>query len=426
MTARPMCVAARAGDRVAHALGEQRAVGEARDRVVEGLVGELLLERLALGDVAAVEDDAADVLVVEQVRVQDLELAAALPSRWRSVHSRTSVPPSPSARRRRREQVQQAALLAAGEQARRSACRRPPRACSRGRARSTGSGRRSRASESSTVMRSLECADERAEARLARRRWTSSVSAALSSASDDLRGERAQAAARGRREGVARRRRRAGRASPRGRQAAGRRAWRRAAAGEVGAALGREREPRAARVGGGAEERAGGVGAAPRRRRRRRPCARRRPGAVVVDEAQRAARRPRRRATRRRRARRGRSPRASSRRRARRRRALSVALAGDGALLLADEAGHADDDEAEQDDRGADDDEQVHVAAARARGPARPPGAIERRARSAARAASGVSFASRSARRLLEAAHRRVQGGRAPEQVEADPADVEP
>ena len=60
------------------------------DRVVERLVGELLLERLALADVAAVEDDAADVLVVEQVGVQDLELAR-LPSRWRSVHSSTCV-----------------------------------------------------------------------------------------------------------------------------------------------------------------------------------------------------------------------------------------------------------------------------------------------------------------------------------------------
>ena len=33
---------------VAHALVEQRSVGQMGDRVVEGLVGELLLERLAL------------------------------------------------------------------------------------------------------------------------------------------------------------------------------------------------------------------------------------------------------------------------------------------------------------------------------------------------------------------------------------------
>ena len=73
----PVVLAPRAGDGVAHALAEQRAVGEVGHRVVERLVGELLLERLALADVAAVEDDAADVLVVEQVRVQDLELPDA-------------------------------------------------------------------------------------------------------------------------------------------------------------------------------------------------------------------------------------------------------------------------------------------------------------------------------------------------------------
>ena len=38
--------------RVLDAVAEQGAVGEARDRVVEGLMRELLLERLALGDVA--------------------------------------------------------------------------------------------------------------------------------------------------------------------------------------------------------------------------------------------------------------------------------------------------------------------------------------------------------------------------------------
>ena len=75
MTAMPLLLAAVARDGVAHALDEQRAVGEVGDRVVEGLVGELLLEGLALADVAAVEHDAADGVVVEQVRVQDLELA---------------------------------------------------------------------------------------------------------------------------------------------------------------------------------------------------------------------------------------------------------------------------------------------------------------------------------------------------------------
>ena len=59
--------AERAHERMLDAVGEERAVGELGDRVVEGLVGELILERLALADVAPVQDDAADVLVVDQV-----------------------------------------------------------------------------------------------------------------------------------------------------------------------------------------------------------------------------------------------------------------------------------------------------------------------------------------------------------------------
>ena len=51
---------------------EERAVGEPGDGVVERLVRELLLERLPLGDVADVEHDAADVLVVQQVRAHGL------------------------------------------------------------------------------------------------------------------------------------------------------------------------------------------------------------------------------------------------------------------------------------------------------------------------------------------------------------------
>ena len=67
-------------ERVLDAVDEERPVGEARDGVVEGLVRELVLEGLALAHVAAVQDDAADVLVAEQIRVLDLE------------HQRRSVP----------------------------------------------------------------------------------------------------------------------------------------------------------------------------------------------------------------------------------------------------------------------------------------------------------------------------------------------
>ena len=63
-----------ARERMLDAIREERPVGEVRDGVVEGLMGELILEHLALADVAAVQDDSADVLVREQVRVLDLEL----------------------------------------------------------------------------------------------------------------------------------------------------------------------------------------------------------------------------------------------------------------------------------------------------------------------------------------------------------------
>ncbi len=60
---------------VVQAVGEQRPVGEVGERIVEGLVGELVLELLALGDVACVEDDAGHVGVVEQARAEDLGVA---------------------------------------------------------------------------------------------------------------------------------------------------------------------------------------------------------------------------------------------------------------------------------------------------------------------------------------------------------------
>ena len=61
--------------RVVQAVGEQRPVGEVGERVVERLMRELVLELLALGDVAGVEDDAGDVGVVEQARAEDLGVA---------------------------------------------------------------------------------------------------------------------------------------------------------------------------------------------------------------------------------------------------------------------------------------------------------------------------------------------------------------
>ena len=134
-------LAAVARDGVAHALDEQRAVGEVGDRVVEGLVGELLLEGLALADVAAVEHDPADGVVLEQVRVQDLELAQRRRRVWRSEHS-SDLGLAPGVRGAVGQQAQQAAVLVGGQQAVEARADHVRRARSRGRARSTGSGRR--------------------------------------------------------------------------------------------------------------------------------------------------------------------------------------------------------------------------------------------------------------------------------------------
>ena len=141
MTAMPLLLATVARDGVAHALDEQRAVGQVGDRVVEGLVGELLLEGLALADVAAVEDDPADGVVLEQVRVQDLELA----QRPVAVAQRAleDLGLAAGVRRAVGQQVQQAALLVGVQEAIEARADHVLRRRSRGRARSTGSGRRS-------------------------------------------------------------------------------------------------------------------------------------------------------------------------------------------------------------------------------------------------------------------------------------------
>ena len=67
-------VAAPPAQGVRDAVGEERAVGQPGELVVERLVGQRELEALPLADVTAVEHDSADVLVVEQVGVVDLEL----------------------------------------------------------------------------------------------------------------------------------------------------------------------------------------------------------------------------------------------------------------------------------------------------------------------------------------------------------------
>jgi hypothetical protein len=61
-------------ERVRDALREERAVRETRQRVVKGLVGQLILERSPLGDVARRDDDAADVGHSDEVVEHALEL----------------------------------------------------------------------------------------------------------------------------------------------------------------------------------------------------------------------------------------------------------------------------------------------------------------------------------------------------------------
>ena len=73
----PAALAPCTGDSVPNTFLEQGAVGQVGDRVVEGLMGKLLLEGLALAHVTAVEHDALDVLVVEQVRAEHLEAPRA-------------------------------------------------------------------------------------------------------------------------------------------------------------------------------------------------------------------------------------------------------------------------------------------------------------------------------------------------------------
>src|SRR3712207_9255300 len=57
-------VAARAGDGELEVIHEERAVREPRQRVVEGVVVELLLGQLAVGDVLNLEDEVATLRVL--------------------------------------------------------------------------------------------------------------------------------------------------------------------------------------------------------------------------------------------------------------------------------------------------------------------------------------------------------------------------
>ena len=141
---------------------------------------ELLLEGLALADVARVQHDPAHVLVVEQVRVQDLELpVAAVAVAQRALDDLAVAPRIGGAVG---EHAQQPLGVVAAPRGGRSACRRARAPGSRARARRRGSGRRSWRPSPTTVIRSLErCTSEAKRASL-RCRWIFSLRRAPSSA----------------------------------------------------------------------------------------------------------------------------------------------------------------------------------------------------------------------------------------------------
>ena len=113
MTARPLSSRRVRAIRCRDAIDEQRAVRQPGHRIVEGLVRELLLEALALADIATVEHDAAYVLVVGQVRVEDLELARAAVAVAQRAFEHLAL----AGREPVGQQVQQPTFLAGHEQA---------------------------------------------------------------------------------------------------------------------------------------------------------------------------------------------------------------------------------------------------------------------------------------------------------------------
>ena len=67
----------RAVQGVRHPIQEERAVGQSGQRVMEGLMTELLLEGTAIGDITTIADNGTDVGVAEEIGEDRLELAPA-------------------------------------------------------------------------------------------------------------------------------------------------------------------------------------------------------------------------------------------------------------------------------------------------------------------------------------------------------------
>ena len=381
---------------------------------------ELLLELRALGDVACVQDDAVDVLVLEQVRVLDLELqdgAVAMAQRGledlglpglarRPVAQDLDEPRAVAGREQRLEAgAGELVGVEAEDGERRRALVDDP---------AVGAEHRDEVGR---------VAHERAEAGLAAPGVDLLGQLRAAEGQGDLRGQVAQGGAIGEAERLA-----GGDEQDAAQLLARGEADRedvRAAAREpeVGAQRRAQREQRHLGIGGQGEQRLGRRSAqvTPGEELCRGAVGRDDPQLAVLEERERARRSGAQLAGR---------PHggrvelvALGRADERGAGAAQHALARGGALLLADEAGHAGHDEDEEDDRREDDDEEVDVAAADLADDL-DGGRDERRERQERQADR------RQARRvpgggLGELAHRRVQRGGAPEEVEADPADVE-
>ena len=249
MTASPSSSRRVPRDRVPHPVDEQRAVGEARHRVVEGLVRELLLEDLALADVAAVQHDAVARSRRGAGSCAGSRTAAGC-RRGGAARTRCVSPSRPPCSRSSASSGSRRALLAGRAGTRRSGGPPRPRPRSRARARSRGSGRAPRAWASITVIRSLACCTSELRRASLVRCSTSSVSAALSSASDTWVASACSELCTGR-EALRPRQSGSGRASrrPRTGRAPAASSWSAAAAGRRAACrrapAGRRRSPRA-------------------------------------------------------------------------------------------------------------------------------------------------------------------------------------
>ena len=119
-------------ERVAHPVAEERAVGEAGERIVERLVGELLLQPLPLAHVAGVEHDAADGRVAAAGWWPGSRRGASAPSGWRKRHSTGPVTPGACAASR---EERRGAVAVVGVQQGRD---RPAHQLARGRSRTPG------------------------------------------------------------------------------------------------------------------------------------------------------------------------------------------------------------------------------------------------------------------------------------------------